>query len=98
MDSTAESGISSHEYLIADEQTNENHSLIFVARGHEPGQTPQTVRLDAEYANAIPVAVQVATMNIKEVQAQVDEDGVFRGGASRPAVRKGRPAPRKQLG
>lgn len=71
---------------------------MFVDRGYEPGQTPQTVRLDAEHANAVPVAVQVATMDINEVRAEVDEDGVFRGGASRPAVRKGEPTPRKALG
>lgn len=87
-----------HQFLIADKQTNENHSLLFVDRGYEPDQAPQTVRLDAEYANAIPVAVQVATTDINEVRAQVDEDGVFRGGASRPAVRKGQPTPRKALG
>lgn len=55
------------------------------------------MRLDAAHANAVPVAVQVATMDINGVRALVDEDGVFRGGASRPSVRKGEPAPRKPL-
>ncbi|MCJ1428337.1 hypothetical protein MMC29_006246 [Sticta canariensis] len=98
LDSNSGPAISSHQFLIADKQTNENHSVLFVDRGYEPGQTPETVRLDAEHANAVPVAVQVATMGTNEVRAQVDEDGVFRGGASRPAVRKGQPTPRKTLG
>jgi hypothetical protein len=72
--------------------------MLFVDRGYEPGATPQTVRLDAPHANAVPVAVQVATMDVNGVQALVDEDGVFRGGASRPPVTKGRSAPRKPLG
>lgn len=72
--------------------------MLLVDRGYEPDQTPQTVRLDAVHANAVPVAVQVATMDINGVRALVDEDGVFRGGASRPAVRKGGPAPGKPLG
>ncbi len=55
------------------------------------------MRLDAAYANAVPVAVQVATMDINGVRALVDEDGVYRSGPSRPAVRKGEPAPRKPL-
>lgn len=91
------SAISSHQFLIADKQTNEDHSVLLVDRGYEPGETPQTVRLDAAHANAVPVAVQVATMDINGVRALVDEDGVFRGGGSRPAARKGEPAPRKPL-
>lgn len=55
------------------------------------------MRLDAAHANAVPVAVQVATMDINGVRALVDEDGVYRSGPSRPAVRKGEPAPRKPL-
>lgn len=55
------------------------------------------MRLDAAHANAVPVAVQVATMDINGVRALVDEDGVFRAGPSRPAVTKGEPAPRKPL-
>lgn len=55
------------------------------------------MRLDASHANAVPVAVQVATMDIDGVRALVDEDGVFRGGTSQLAVRKGKPAPRKSL-
>lgn len=92
------SAISSHQFLIADKQTNEDHSVLLVDRGYEPGETPQTVRLDAAHANAVSVAVQVATMDINGVRALVDEDGVFRGGSSRPAARKGDPAPRKSLG
>ncbi|KAL9120585.1 MAG: hypothetical protein Q9187_002863 [Circinaria calcarea] len=92
------SAISSHQFLIADQQTNEDNSLLFVDRGYEPGTTPQTVRLDAAHANAVPVAVQVATMDMNGVRVLVDEDGVFRGGASRPAARKGGPAPEKPLG
>ncbi|MCJ1470174.1 hypothetical protein MMC07_008819 [Pseudocyphellaria aurata] len=93
----AGSAISSHQFLIADEQTNEDRTVLLVDRGYEPGESPETVRLDAAHANAVPVAVQVATMDLNGVRALVDDDGVYRGGASRPAPRKGGPAPRKQL-
>ncbi|MCJ1467187.1 hypothetical protein MMC07_005810 [Pseudocyphellaria aurata] len=93
-----DSGISSHQFLIADEQTNEDRTVLFVDRGYEPGEPPETVRLDAAYANGVPVAVQVATMDVNGVRALVDDDGVYRGGPSRPEPRKGGRAPRKRLG
>ena len=66
-------------------------------RGYELNQTPKTVRLDAPHVNAIPVAVQVATMDMNGILPLTDEDGVYRGGPARPAPRKGEPAPRKRL-
>lgn len=45
---------------------NEDNSILLVDRRYEPGQTPQTAQLDASHANAVPVAVQVATMTIDE--------------------------------
>lgn len=55
------------------------------------------MRLDAAQANAVPVAVQVATMDINGIRDLVDEDGVFRGGPNEPAARRGDPAPRMPL-
>lgn len=71
--------------------------MLLVDRGYEPDATPQTVRVDAAHANAVSVAVHVATMDVNGVRALVDDDGVFRGGATRPAVRRGESAPRKPL-
>lgn len=96
--SDAEPAISSHQFLVADEQTNEDDTLIFVDRGYEHDATPETVRLDAAHANAVPIAVQVATMDLNGLQSLVDEDGVYRGGSSAPKPKKGKPAPRKKLG
>jgi hypothetical protein len=52
--------------------------------------------LDTATVNAVPVAVQMATMDIDGVRALVDGDGVFRIGKG--GGRKGGEAPRKELG
>ena len=75
-----DSGISTNEFLIADERTIEDKTLPFVDRCFEPDSIPITVRLDASRANAMPVAIQVATMGTAEICTLVDKDGVFRGG------------------
>ncbi len=54
------------------------------------------MRLDAATVNAVPVAVQMATMDIGGLRALVDGDGVFRMGDGEG--RKGGKAPRKKLG
>lgn len=92
----SEKAISSHQFLIADQQTIEDSSLLFVDRGYDPGTAPETVRLDATQVNAIPVAVQIGTTEVNEVRASLDGDGIYRGGSGQP--RKGEPAPRKRLG
>lgn len=74
---------------------HEHNSILLVDRRYEPGQTSQTAQLDASHANAVPVAVQVATMNI-------DESGLWStkitcSGTSQPAARKGKSALRKPL-
>ena len=93
---TPEKAISSHQFLVADQQTIEDGSLFFVDRGYDPATAPETVRLDAAQVNAIPVAVQIGSLSINEIRTLVDQDGVFRGGSGQP--RRGGPAPRKQLG
>jgi hypothetical protein len=87
--------------LVADARTLEDKSLLFVDAGYDDTVSPdeaKTVRLSAQHANAIPVAVAVASMGIEEVIALADGDGVFRGGPAAAAPRKGQPAPRMQLG
>ena len=96
--SDPEPAISSHQFLVADEQTNKDNTLIFVDIGYEKNAKPETVRLDATHANAVPIAVQVATMDLNGIRSLVDEDGVYRGGPSGPEPKKGKPAPRKKLG
>ncbi|KAA8913464.1 hypothetical protein FN846DRAFT_916114 [Sphaerosporella brunnea] len=84
--------------LIADAQTIADKTLLFVDCAYDMDISPEeakTVRLSAEKANTIPVAIAVATMGIDEVVAIADQDGVFRG---TPAPRRGGPAPRMQLG
>lgn len=104
-ESDPEPAISSHQFLVADEQTNEDNTLIFVDRGYDEDNAakPETVRLDAAHANTIPISVQVATLDLEGVRSLVDVDGVYRGGSSssgggRPEPKKGKPAPRKRLG
>jgi hypothetical protein len=71
--------------------------VLFVQRGYEDTDKPETLRLDAKHANAIPIAVQVATMDMSSIREIADEDGVYRGGPADQQPRKGGPAPRKQL-
>ena len=96
--------VSSHQLLVADAQTLEDKSLLFVDVGpgyyYDGTASPdevKTVRLSAQYANAIPVAVAVATMGIEEVIVLADKDGVFRGGRSSAPPIKGMPMPPMQL-
>ena len=91
------SAISTHHLLIADEQTNQDKTLLFIDRGYESNKMPQTIRLDASHSNDIPVAVQLATMDTNGIRALCDDDGVYRGGPPRPVPKRGEPAPRKQL-
>ena len=67
--------------MVADARTLEDKSLLFVDVGYDDSAEVKTVRLSAQHANAIPVAVAVATMGIEEVIALADADGVFRGGS-----------------
>jgi hypothetical protein len=92
-----DSGISSGHFLLADKQTNEDHSLLYAVCGPPAEKALATVRLDAAHANVIPVAVEVATLDIRDLQDAVDEDGVYRGGHSHSPSKKGKPAPRKKL-
>lgn len=96
--SDSEPAISAHQFLVADEQTNQDKTLIFVDIGYEKNARPEIVRLDATHANAVPIAVQVATMDLNGIRSLLDGDGVYRGGPSGPEPKKGKPAPRKQLG
>jgi hypothetical protein len=89
--------VSSHHLLVADARTLEDKSLLFVDAGYDNTASAKTVRLSAQHANAIPVAIAVATMGIEEVIALADGDGVFRGGPA-AALPKGKPAPPMQLG
>ena len=89
--------ISSHHLLVADKQTSENNSLLYVKSGYGAEKTLEAVRLDASYANAIPVAVEIATLDMKDIQNAVDDDAVYRGGHSHSPPKQGKPAPRKQL-
>ena len=89
--------ISILRFLVADKQTAEDRTVLFVERGHKETEELQTWRLAAEHANAIPIAVQVSTMSISGVRAIADEDGVYRGGLARQQPTRGGPAPRKLL-
>jgi hypothetical protein len=87
--------------LVADEQTLEDKSLLFVDAGYDHTVSPdqaKTVRLSAHQANAVPVAIAVGTMGTDEVIALSDGDGVFRGGSAAAPPTTGQPAPSKRLG
>lgn len=87
--------------MVADAQTLEDKSLLFVDVGYDESasldELIKTVRLSAQHANAIPIAVSVATTDIEEVIGLADEDGVFRGGSTEAPPTKGNPAPPRQL-
>jgi hypothetical protein len=72
-------------------------SLLFVDVGYDDTAEVQTLRLSAQHANSIPVAVAVATMGIEEVIALAGGDGVFRGGPATALHRQGQPAPPMRL-
>ena len=84
--------------MVADARTLEDKSLLFVDVGYDDNAEVQTVRLSAQQANAIPVAVAVATMGTEEVIALADGDGVFRGGSATAPPGQGGPAPPMRLG
>ena len=61
-------------------------------------QKVTTVRVAADFANTVSVAMSMATMGANELLSLVDEDGVYRGGPNRGnPPQKGGDAPRKQL-
>ena len=80
-------------------QTLKDKSLLFVDAGyHDDTVLPdeaKTVRLSAQHANDIPLAVAVG---IEEVITLADRDGVFRGSPGAVLPRRGQPAPPMQLG
>jgi hypothetical protein len=90
----ADWSISNYRLLIADEQTTKDKTLLFVELA-DP--RPETVRLNAAHANAIPIAVGVATMDIQSIRSLADDDGVYRGDPAAQPPRQGGPAPRRQL-
>lgn len=61
------------------------------------GNSQESIRLSAGYANSQAVSVSVATTDVGELRSLADNDGVYRGGPDRPPPRKGGKAPRKQL-
>jgi hypothetical protein len=85
----------SSSFLVADAQTITDKTILFVSC--EGRKKPKTVRLSAEQANAIPVAISVATMDIEGVISIADADGVYRGDSGPPPQRGGA-APPMQLG
>jgi hypothetical protein len=87
--------LDSSSFLVADAQTITDKTLLFVSC--EGRKKPKTVRLSAEQANAIPVAISVATMDIEGVISIADADGVYRGDSGPPPQRGGA-APPMQLG
>jgi hypothetical protein len=84
--------ISTWRFLIADEETTENDSLLCV---ETKDSKSETLRLDAKFANSIPISLEIGTLGMAELQDNVDDDGVYRGGHF--PVEKGRPAPKKEL-
>jgi hypothetical protein len=89
--------ISTFRFLVVDEQSAEDGTVLFVERGHRVTDKPQTVRLDYAHANAIPIAVQVATMDLGGIREISDENGVYRGSTTKSQPREGGFASRKQL-
>jgi hypothetical protein len=86
--------ISNYRLLVADKQTTEDNTLLFVELADPE---PETVRLDAAHANSIPIAIGVATMDMQGVRSLADENGVYRGDPAAQPPQRGGPAPRKQL-
>ncbi|KAA8913036.1 hypothetical protein FN846DRAFT_204860 [Sphaerosporella brunnea] len=76
----APSSVAPDHVLIADAQTITDKTLLFVDCAYDMNVSPEeakTLRLSAEKANTIPVAIAVATMGIDEVVAIADQDGSF---------------------
>ena len=63
-----------------------------------PPDEVKVVRLSAQHANAVPVALGIGTLGIDEVIALADKDGVYRGGPAAAPPRRGQPAPQIRLG
>jgi hypothetical protein len=91
--------VSASHFLVADEQTSNDRSMLFVQCHDAEKRELESVRVDARFLNTASMAVGVGASGIEELVALADADGVYRGGEGRgrAAPRKGGEAPRKTL-
>ncbi|KAI1257721.1 hypothetical protein MGN70_000765 [Eutypa lata] len=98
--------ISGSYFLVVDQQTPEDKTVLLVkcpkdAVERDDQSNPkveiESLRLATGQANAPVVAMQVGSGSFAELEDNVAEDGVYRGGKG-PSPKEGQPAPRKKLG
>jgi hypothetical protein len=70
------SALSVDDFLVVDSRTQQNQGVLHVHASGAP-QALRMVRLSAESANDVPVAIDSGTLGFDEVQEAVGEDGVF---------------------
>src|SRR4051812_41132837 len=67
-------------FLVADERTIKDNSLLFVAFSADGPGSISAVRIDGSFANRVPIAVAMGIIDIDSVQGLADEkEGIFRG-------------------
>lgn len=101
-DNAQDTAVEYYYFLIADERTNSDKSLLFVDAlfsdseengddeyGCEPWELPLRVRLAPEFVNGYPAVIAVGCMGTNELACDVDEDGVYRGESWEPPAEDG---------
>ena len=67
-------------FLVVDQQTSQDGSLLFVEVQFEQQNTITTVRVGSSVANAVPAAVDVGTLDIDTMKTLLDKNNIYRGG------------------
>ncbi|KAJ5505666.1 hypothetical protein PEX1_056800 [Penicillium expansum] len=87
--------VAANLFYIADDQTIRDHTLLLVQVQGEGNDTcVLSVRLAPEFANGMAISIYDPESHIKiqDIQKDVDDDGVFRGGRDTPYKYVGTPS------
>ncbi|CAI7573178.1 unnamed protein product [Penicillium crustosum] len=82
-------------FYIADDQTVRDHTLLLVqVQDQENDTCVLSVRLAPEFVNGMAISIDdpESTMSIQDIQKDVDDDGVYRGGRDTPYQYVGTPS------
>lgn len=77
------SAVAMDYFLVADEQTIKDTTLLLVEVSPAEPACIDTVRIAASEANAVPVAVDVGTLDMETIKSLRGKDNVYHGGKGR---------------
>ncbi|CAG8901917.1 unnamed protein product [Penicillium egyptiacum] len=79
--------VAANLFYIADDQTTKDHTLLLTqVQDQENDTCVSSVRLAPEFANGMAILIYDSDpdISIQDIQKDVDEDGVYRGGRDTP--------------